>query len=116
MRCLWWIRLVAIHAQNIPGKRVEVLIFLLELVSVSGDETDKRVPDKQELGVVLQLCLKSSNEYTSTLCHTILIESTSGTKYCMSVSWVGKFSTCNFNDPSDVIVQTDLHFCSWEAV
>ena len=44
---------------NLAKVLVKVLIFcsVLELVPVSRDETDKRVPDKQELGVFLQLFL-----------------------------------------------------------
>lgn len=58
IHCLWRMRQVAIHAQNIPGKRfIVVFIVALELVSVGRDETDKWVPHKHELSVALHLCL-----------------------------------------------------------
>lgn len=63
VHCLWWIGLAAVKTQNVPAKvLVVVLIEPLELVSIGGDETDKWVPNKQKLGVVLQPCLQSRNE------------------------------------------------------
>lgn len=112
VHCLWCIRLVAIQAQNVQGKEfIEIVIVPLELVSISGDETDKWVPDKQELPVVLQLCLQTMKKYTSTLWLNEL-----------SLVWStpeimkGALSICNFKDISDFIVWNDLHLWSWEAL
>lgn len=70
--CLWWVGLVAVTTQNAPAKVVvEVLFGPEKLVPVGGDETDKRVPDKHELGVVLELGLQdTTSRCLLVTCHT----------------------------------------------
>ena len=56
---------MAVETQDVSVEvgKVVVAVFL-EFVSVGGGETDERVPYKQELGVVLQLCLSLKIRYT----------------------------------------------------
>lgn len=50
----WWIRYVAVLLQDVPaGSLVNNVVALLKLVPKGGDEPNKRVPNKQELGVML---------------------------------------------------------------
>lgn len=58
----WWIGYVAVLLQDVPaGTLVKSIFALLKLVPKGGDEPNKRVPNKQKLGVMLHLRLQDNN-------------------------------------------------------
>ena len=71
----WRIRLAAVETLDVLAEGLIVVVVprIFEFVSEGGDETDERVPYKQEFGVVLQLCLWLTNTiHMNTVILTVL--------------------------------------------